>query len=463
MSPSVDAISSRLRLMSAINPKLSAFAIAVAAGAALLLTVTAPAQSQTSSTVTNSIPITFSGEVRARSEWDHPGGTLQSDEFTYLRTRFGVRVDATPKIGLMIQVQDSRVLGGEANPLSTSTSTFELHQAFLELATPWRSAQGALRVGRQEISVTNERLIGASNWTNTGRSFDGVRLLLSPTGSTAGAEGWTLSLFGATVEEHGRHFGTTGDENGTIKEPDHSVIGAFGTRQITTARAGKFALEGTAFHDAGSSYRSYKSANRTTVDGRVRMLNWKGVRADVEGALQFGRQRFVGDTAHVMLQDVKASLFGARVGIADKADSRIGATIGADRLSGDVTPGDGQYGAFNTLFASNHQYYGLQDVIGEPAASTKERGLVDAFAMGTAKISPNISIKTELHHFTLATGTNTNLGWEADFTLPVKLGSAATFDFGYSAFHPDVGAQSVGLGVNGSMKHWVFVQLRAGF
>ena len=432
-------------------------AMVVMAGAAPV------AGAQTSPTVTNVFPVTFSGEVRARSEWERPGGALQADAFTYLRSRFGVKVDATPNAHIFLQVQDSRVLGGEGNPLTTASTLFDLHQAYLELSAPWHTATFAARVGRQEIPLSNERLVGVSNWTNTGRSFDGLRLLLSPANAKSGAELWTATAFAATVEEHGRHFGSAVNETGVLKEADHSLAGLFLSRRVTTPGTGVLNVEATALYDAGSAFRSYHNANRSTLDGRLRTANLYGFRAEVEGALQFGRQRYAPDTLHNSYQDVGAWLFAFRVGNADKTDARTSVAIGLDLLSGDDTPADGKYSAFSTLFASNHAFYGLQDIIGDPAASTKERGLIDALATASEKLSSVVSLKAELHHFTLASGSNTALGWEADITVPVRIGSAAGLDFGYSLFRPQAGAAAVGLGTAGQTRHWAYLQLRAGF
>ena len=44
------------------------------------------------------MPVAFFGEIRARSEWDRPGGPLAADVYTYLRTRLGIR--AVPAEGV---------------------------------------------------------------------------------------------------------------------------------------------------------------------------------------------------------------------------------------------------------------------------------------------------------------------------------------------------------------------------
>lgn len=55
--------------------------------------------------------------------------------------------------------------------------TWDLRQAYAELGDPDKNLL-ALRVGRQEISLGGERLVGVSQWQNVGRTFDAARLLV---------------------------------------------------------------------------------------------------------------------------------------------------------------------------------------------------------------------------------------------------------------------------------------------
>ena len=438
-----------------LAPRSSLHAAVATAAALLVVQHLAPAQSAPASSAPAPLPVTFFGEVRTRSEWDRPGSPLPSDAFTYLRSRFGARVDAAPGARLVLQVQDSRVLGAEGRA-AAGTASFDLHQGYVELSAPWRGVGVTARAGRQEIALANERLVGAVGWSNVGRSFDGVRLMLAPAGARAGAEPWTATAFAATVEERGRHFGGT-----TTPASDHAVAGLHVTRALGAAPTGPV-LEGTALYDAGASYRAWRDADRATLDARLRVPRLLGVRAELEGAVQVGRQHFAGDTANLAAQDVRAWLVGARVATPTAATG-ISAALGVDVLSGDATPGDGRYGAFSTMYATNHPFYGVMDVVGDPAATTKERGLVDALATAGATLSPTLSVRAELHRFALATGDERALGWEADVTVPVRLGAAAGVELGYSAFRAGPGGAAVGLGDDGSLRHWAYLQLRASF
>ena len=425
--------------------------------AALTLGIAAPMQAQSATTTPPatvvSLPITFSGEVRSRTEWDAPGGAASADVFTMLRSRFGARVDPTRNLSVTLQLQDSRVLGTDANRTSTPMDVFDLHQGYLQLVAPWHGSEIALRAGRQEIALGNERLVGAVNWSNTGRTFDGARVFLAPSG-TAGADRWSLTSFAAVMEENGRRFGIA--TTGGAPAPDHLVLGAYASR----GAPGRPGADVTVLYDGGARYRAYANAHRTTADARVRASLPLAFRVELEGALQTGAQSYAPATGSPSAQSVRAWLAGARVA---HAIGRGLATAGVDMLSGDDSPTDARYSAFSTMFGTNHPYYGLLDVIGDPAATTKERGLRDLFVNASHPVSSWLAPRVELHRFTLATGAERRLGVEADLVAPIRLAAGTTLELGYALFRAGPAAEQIGLGADRSYRKWGYAQLRAGF
>jgi hypothetical protein len=396
--------------------------------------------------------ITFAGEVRTRSEWDHPGGALPGDMFTFLRTRFGARIDAAPGVRILVQAQDSRVLGAE--PVSpAATATFGLHQAYVELRTTRRATDLALRAGRQEIAVGNERLVGAVGWSNTGQSFDGVRVTATRAGATPGSEAWSATAFAATVEERGRHFGAG------VPQPDHVMAGV--AAKVSMARGAR--VEATALYDAGGAYRGFTSADRATFDLRVRTPQVRGIGAELEGAWQTGHQRDGSDSSNVHAQRVGSWMAVMRVGAFAAPSSRGSLLVGMDLLSGDGDAHDARYGAFSTMYGTNRAFYGGMGLFGNPASSTRDRGLVDALVTGSRALHPRVTVRGELHRFALASGPGRDLGWEADIVVPVRLLPTATMDVGVSAFRAGRDARSVGLGHPGAGRDWAYLQLRVGF
>jgi hypothetical protein len=170
---------------------------------------------------------------------------------------------------------------------------------------------------------------------------------------------------------------------------------------------------------------------------------------------------------------VGAWFAGARLTRAATAALPAAFTVGVDMLSGDDDPGDGSYGAFNTLYATNHKWYGSMDLFLDPAARTGDRGLVDVMAGTAVTLSPRATLRADVHHFrTAASGAvaattgapvDRTLGWEADLTLPFQLSPAAGVELGYAVFRPGAGGESLGLGRDGSTRQWGYVQLRVGF
>lgn len=430
--------------------------LAVAVGG---LTATRAACAQSATTT---VPLTVFGEIRSRSEGDWPGGALATDVYSYLRSRLGVRAEPAAGVRIVAQVQDSRVFGAESNTTATNPDMIELHQGYLELFGGWGASDLLVRVGRQEVIFGNERLVGAVDWSNTARSFDGARVQLTPRGSKAGAERWTATLFAATVDERGRKFGATtaGATSATAAAtPDHAVAGLFGTRIL-----GSGSIEATALYDGGALYRTYSQSNRATFDARIRQGANHDVGFEFEAAWQGGTQQYKATgTSPVVNQDVSAWLVGARLTRPTAAGRRVTGTLGVDILSGDAKASDDTYGAFNTMYATNHPFYGLMDLFLDPAARTNDRGLVDAMATSAIAFPPRTTLKLELHHFAPQAGDHAEIGWEGDAIVPVRVSTAAIVELGYTAFRAGPAAQAMSLGANGAFRHWAYLQLKASF
>ena len=405
------------------------------------------------------MPVSFFGEIRARSEWDRPGGPLAADVYTYLRTRLGIRANPAEGVRIVFQLQDSRVYGVNINTAANNPDIFDLHQGYVDLSTTWKNADVTARVGRQEISFGNERLVGPVAWSNVGRTMDGARMLWSPRGAVAGKEPWTATAFIATVDERGRHFATSTMPAGASYPADRLVIGAYMTRALNIG-----AFDGTLLYDAGAKYRTFSSSDRFTADARLRAGLAKPIGIEIEGAYQGGRQIYQASAASARIsQDVAAWLVGARAGRFAAAGRKVSAIIGVDMLSGDAKAPDGTYTAFNTMYATNHPFYGLMDLFLDPAARTNDQGLVDALGIATMEVNSRASVRTELHHYAPQAGKTSEIGWEFNAIVPLKLSNSASLDLGYGLFRAGPGASAMGLGAKDYARHWAYAQLRAWF
>jgi hypothetical protein len=230
-----------------------------AAATAVLLTAS-PLNAQQATTA-------VSGEVRLRTEAARPTAETEWDNFTLLRTRVGLLATVNPSVRAFVQLQDSRVFGQANTTLSPSTNTFDLHQGYIDLSTTLREVPVALRAGRQEIILGNERLVGAVGWHNVGRSFDAARITLG------GAKtAWSGGAFLATVHEGNRTYRGL---NGNNLESDHWFTGAF---------AGTKLVEAYAFHDNNAHERNFSAIDRTTLGGRLQAPAASRLIGSLEGA-----------------------------------------------------------------------------------------------------------------------------------------------------------------------------------
>lgn len=136
------------------------------------------------------------GMVRLRPEWKYNlnfdrydlscSGTIckqrdDNQEFTGMRSEVGVTAKLSERSAARVRFQDSRVLGGErgsdsglATANDDTRQSVDVREAWLEL----RKIGGTidLRAGRLILAYGDQRLIGPLDWTQVGRSFDGLRL-----------------------------------------------------------------------------------------------------------------------------------------------------------------------------------------------------------------------------------------------------------------------------------------------
>ena len=123
--------------------------------------------------------IVWGGQIRPRYEFRDPFAN-DYDSFTSMRVRTQMVASLDSDIDLMIQLQDVRLWGEEKNTLTDySADKFDLHQGYVHLKK-LGDGDHSLKIGRQIVALGGQRLIGAVEWTQQGRVFDGLQLLLAP-------------------------------------------------------------------------------------------------------------------------------------------------------------------------------------------------------------------------------------------------------------------------------------------
>lgn len=143
----------------------------------------APGSAPVSDYLNDELPswLRFGGEFRSRLEEFSGGGGFRNnntDDYLLTRLRINLKIEPLRWLRFFVQGQDSRALWKNQHPeVAPFQSVMNLRQAYVELGDTAKGPVG-LRVGRQDLSFGEERIIGPSDWLNTPRFFEAVRLTL---------------------------------------------------------------------------------------------------------------------------------------------------------------------------------------------------------------------------------------------------------------------------------------------
>ncbi len=156
-------------------------------------------------------------------------------------------------------------------------------------------------------------------------------------------------------------------------------------------------------------------------------------------------------------------MFAARVG-ASFARGLAGLTLWYDYLSGDDDPADGDSKVFDTLFATNHPFYGFADLFTNIPLHTGGLGLQDIAVKGSLTPRDDVRLNVDVHSFHLAKQgalTSKHLAEEIDLTANYRYSPNLTVTAGFSQIF-----QATALGDLGRLSDdmsWVYVMLNATF
>jgi hypothetical protein len=290
------------------------------------------------------------------------------------------------------------------------------------------------RFGRQEVNFGGQRLVGAVNWTQQARSFDGIRV------GSGGSVG-NIDVFAAKLQ----------DSQADDIEQEADLVSAYGTWDIS----GHQDLDLYWIYDHREDDEDDlddTATNRHTFGARW-VGDGGGIRYRAEGSYQTGT--FIG-------ADVSAFMLGGRLayGFAGKGD----VTLWYDYLSGDGDPGDGDLKVFDTLFATNHKFYGFADLFLNIPAHTGGRGLQDLAIKGTYRPHGDWLLRLDLHSFHMADKgdlASSHFGEEIDLVGTWKYSRHVNLSAGFSYVFQNDGWAEIGRLTDDLT--WFYVMLDAKF
>ena len=310
------------------------------------------------------------------------------------RARAGLRLGLGPVSGF-VQVQDVRfwgtevtAAGGEGTLDDFSAGGFDLHQGYGQIDAPHGLM---LRVGRQEVNWHGQRLIGAVGWTHQARSFDAVRLVLDREDASA-------ELLYALILDR-----PAGDGDSASALEDRHLIGfRAGPRMGKT-----LILDGLGIVHVDRGRSEAFATVGVYGSGAAGIFSW-----ELEGYGQLGTRAAV--------DLVAAGLFGGRARVT--APVAAGLTLGGgfDLVSGDDDPTDGVFTTFDTLYATNHTFYGHMDRYLNLPLHAGGAGLVDGMLLFAVAPVRLVKISVDVHVFASPWASESFHGVEVDSAVVVK-------------------------------------------
>jgi hypothetical protein len=123
-----------------------------------------------------SIPVTWNGELRFRSEADNRDFNLRSapNLYTLSRIRLGANAVPSENITIKLTMQDSRTFGQEASTTANSAN-LDLYEGSVKIDSIFDTSI-SVKLGRMPLAYGSERIIGGLGWHNYSRVFDGIVL-----------------------------------------------------------------------------------------------------------------------------------------------------------------------------------------------------------------------------------------------------------------------------------------------
>jgi hypothetical protein len=388
----------------------------------------------------------WKADIRVRGESDGRDfrNATAPNFYSLLRARLGVEIRPVPDVKAVVQAQDSRVLGEEKSGSSFSTlantRNLDLHQAYFELSNLFAGGL-SVAAGRMELAYGNQRLIGAVDWNNVGRSFDGLRVRYD-------ADAWQADLFSMN----------TGETNVPPSAATPPAVAA--QRDTGSLFSGLYASLRMLERHQLDTYLLHEWTRSESVPGSVDLSRFtagaflkgatEGFLYDAELAGQFGTKSGM---------TVRAFLVAIQAGYTVGEPWLQSVNLGADYLSG-TAAGSAAYGTFDPSFHTGHKFYGFMDYFIAIPSNTRDLGLQDLYLRCAAQPAEAITLGLWAHVFSGAAELNgaRAFGQEVDVTAAWSWNPAVSIEVGAAAFFPGelfrswFGGADVGL--------WAFLSAR---
>ena len=279
-------------------------------------------------------------ELRGRTEDQSSLGLVQDKDRAYELTRVFGGLTATPTNWLTFygQFMDTHALGLPlADTASNMRDSFDLRQGYLNLH--YKPVQ--FMVGRFELRIGDERVVGISDWTNNSRTWDGFYMRIGDKNqlnlfstSVVTVHPTSLDTHGAGLTFHGVHAKITSWVPHTDIEP------------FVLVRAEPYV----------KSHQGIYGTETEVTFGSYYKTHWYGFDSSGTGMLQRGS--YSNDSIHAGAAIVRGGYGAEHLPWNPHLEAEY------DYATGNSNPTASQWGTFDQQYPSNHNAFGLVDLFG---------------------------------------------------------------------------------------------------
>lgn len=375
----------------------------------------------------------LSGQLRSRFEFRdgafRPLSKNEDPAFLVLN-RIRLNADYSYKDQLKTRISIQNVnLWGQGNPvqsLDKSDNNLSVFEAWADVKI-YKELRA--KVGRQTISLDDERIFGLGNWTNSSRAHDALSLSFEK-------KKFQIQTYFAFNQNYDPLYGNnvnnpSGNLYNSKEAQSYKLMQTLWANfNIEDHSKISFLISNVGFQHA-DSLQVKNEVNYLQTMGLNYFLKTENIFGHLTGYYQFGESASGKSTG--------AYLLSAGVGTNIRNQFSVG--IGADYLSGNTMSAPSATNkSFQPLFGTGHKFYGNMDYFyaGNPY---KDIGLIDIYLNLKYNFSSQFKAGLDVHAFSSPTNLNTgvlnfdkNLGQEVDLNFEYKVNKFVELSAGYSTY-----------------------------
>nr|WP_314834616.1 alginate export family protein [uncultured Flavobacterium sp.] len=398
--------------------------------------------------------LTATGQIRERTELRAGQGTLQKDGdkaglFTSQRARLNIGFTGY-RFKIYTSLQDVRVWGQDASSINRTTTEANngilFHEAWGEimLADTTSTIQNiSLKVGRQEISYDDQKVLGGLDWLQQGRRHDAIVFKFAN-------KGWIADVGAAFNQNKELNTGTVYNGVPTAYGAGTNGIGTM-YKSFQYAYLGKkFSFGDVSFLFFKDDFNKYTSVTSGTPAVTTKVYG-EGVWSRNTTGFYFNTNptrkiNLTGSVYHQGGKDKDGRSMSANLASVTST-LQVGRKLfvgpGIDYLSGTdgtkAVTATSESNLFDPLYGTPHKFWGSMDYF-YAANGFGKQGLLNYFFKVKYNAKDNLTFLLDVHAFeaanTLSNGAggklDSYLGTELDLLVKYNLTKMINIEAGYS-------------------------------